>query len=80
MACVMAQILKFIPRDSSFDPETLTLLGTAYDRAIASLRDKGQPESVYEIMAQRIIASATKGERDPDKLTRIALRGITPRD
>lgn len=73
----MAQILKFIrPQEHSFDPETLLVLGAAYDQAVASLHDKGQPDAVCEIIAGRIVASAMKGERDPQRLSQLALRGI----
>jgi hypothetical protein len=78
----MGQILRFFQKDNSFDPgsfdpETLTLLGAAYDLTIANLHDGGQPDSACEIIASRIIASAIKGERDPQKLSRFALRGIS---
>jgi hypothetical protein len=61
----MARILKFIRPDSSFDPETLPVLGAAYDLAVADLHDTGQPDSVCEIIAGRIVASAMTGEREP---------------
>ncbi len=61
---------------NSFDPETLDKLTRAYELAIANLHDRGQPESVEEIIAGRIMASAMKGERDIHQLCRAALRGI----
>jgi hypothetical protein len=73
----MAQILKFIRSETSFDPETLQMLGAAYDLAIASLHDRGQLESVCELIAERIIAAAARGERSPERLSETALRGIT---
>jgi hypothetical protein len=72
----MTNILQFIRPDTAFDPETLAILGAAFDRARAELHDTGQPELVCEIMASRIIAAAMKGERDPDRLCKIATRGI----
>jgi hypothetical protein len=74
----MGQILKFIGPEHTFDPETLRLLGEVYDLALAELHDKGQPRAVQEIIATWIIASAMRGERNPDKLRRAALRGIVP--
>jgi hypothetical protein len=73
----MAQILKFIRSDNSFDPETLRTLGAAYDLAISRLHDRGQPETVCELIAERIIAAAARGERSPERLSETALRGIT---
>lgn len=60
----------------SFDPETLDVLGRAYDLAVANLHDKGQPDTVRELIADRIMLSARKGERDVHELCRYALRGI----
>lgn len=72
----MAQILQFIRPDNAFDPETTAILTAAYDKAIAALHDRGQPEIVREIIAKRIITLAGKGERDPDRLCTSALTAI----
>jgi hypothetical protein len=72
----VVQILKFIRPGNSFDPETLKILGAAYDLAVVSLQDSGQPDVLHEIMAGRIIAAAAKGERDIAALSGLALRGI----
>lgn len=69
----MGEILQFIRSYDVFDPETLAILGEAYDKAIASLHDRGQPLVVREIMAQRIFDLATTGERNPDRLCEAAL-------
>ena len=61
----------------SFDPETLDKLGRAYDLAIANLHDGGQPDTVRDLIADRIMSSARKGERDVHELCRTALRGIS---
>jgi hypothetical protein len=55
------------------DPETVKTLSEAYEKACKSLHDTGQPQIVNEIIAQRIIALALKGERDPDRLCAGAL-------
>lgn len=69
----MGQILKFIRPTDAFDPEVIETLSRAYDVAIASLHDIGQPELVREVIARRIIKAAQKGERDPAKLCAVAL-------
>jgi hypothetical protein len=58
---------------TAFDPETVKTLCDAYDKARKSLHDTGQPHLVNEIIADRIIALAKAGERDPDKLCEGAL-------
>ena len=58
---------------AEFGPETVDILGQAYEKAQKSLHDKGQPNIVQEVIAERIIAAAQTGERDPDKLCEKAL-------
>jgi len=57
----------------AFDPETISILEIAYESARKSLHDKGQPALVQEIIAQRIIAAAKTGERNPERLCEAAL-------
>jgi hypothetical protein len=65
----MGPILQFIRPHDVFDAETLTVLSDAFDKAIASLQDHGQP----------LIVRETKGERDPDRLYRAALGSLGTR-
>jgi hypothetical protein len=75
----MAQILEFVRPHYGFDNEVAAVLVAAYDKAVFSLEDKGQPGLVREIIAKRIIALAAAGERNSDKLCETALvsLGIT---
>ena len=61
---------------ASFDPETVGMLCAVYDRVKQELHDGGQPEIVNEIIAQRILLAAEKGERDPERLCADALKGL----
>jgi hypothetical protein len=56
-----------------FDPEALAAMGEAFDAACKALDDTGQPQIVREIIAQRIIEAASRGERDPVRLAEVAL-------
>jgi len=58
---------------ADLEPETVDILARAYEKARRSLHDKGQPNIVQEVIAERIIAAAQTGERDPDKLCEKAL-------
>jgi hypothetical protein len=63
----MGQVFQFIRRPLDvFDPAMLTILGKAYDKALGSLRYRGQPLIVRETMAVRIFELASQGERDPN--------------
>ncbi len=72
----MGQSKPFTRYIESFDPDTLQKLGRAFELAIADLHDTGQPDSVRDLIADRIMQSARKGERDIHALCRTALRGI----
>jgi hypothetical protein len=74
-SAAMSSILKFIRPNSTFDPDTLTLLGDVYDRACASFCS-GEPSAACNQMANRIFAAAMTGERDSDRLWQIAVRGL----
>lgn len=69
----MAQILQFIRPTDAFSPEALNALGKAYDMAIESLHDVGQPDVVREVIARRIIAAGKRGHSDPAALCAAAL-------
>jgi hypothetical protein len=60
-----------------FDPEALAALGEAFDAALEALDDWGQPKIVREVIAQRIIEAARRGERDPARLVEAALPWLT---
>ena len=59
-----------------FGPEATAAMGEAFDTAFKQLHCVGQPEVVRELIAKRIIASASKGELDPARLRRAALSGL----
>ena len=63
-------------RGTAFEPEVVKALCDAYDRALRSLYDSGQPDLVNEIIAKRIISLAQQGERDPGKLCSGALSAL----
>jgi len=60
----------------SFDPETIEVMGQAYDKAKRRLHDTGQPALVQEVIAKRIIDIAAAGERDPDQIAKRALQAL----
>ena len=63
-------------QEAALDPETVKTLCDAYEKACKSLHDTGQPQIVNEIIAERIIALAKQGERDPDRLCAGALSAL----
>jgi hypothetical protein len=69
----MGQILQFIRPTDAFTPEAISVLGKAFDMALAALHDVDQPDLVREVIAKRILEAAQKGEHDPAALCAAAL-------
>ena len=60
---------------SAFSDADTRLLDAAFEAACKMLHDTGQPAIVREIIAQRIIAAASRGERDLTRLRDAGLAG-----
>lgn len=71
----MASIFEFVAR-GVFDDATLRTMDRAFDAVRKELGDQGQPEIVQEVIAQRIVGAAHKGERDLMRLRDFALAGV----
>ena len=59
----------------AFDPEAISVLGDAYERALRIVPALAS-ESVRQVIAARIIGLARTGERDPDKLCEQSLTDL----
>jgi hypothetical protein len=66
-----------MPMSSSgvFGPEAIAEMSEVLDAAYEQLQGTGEPEVVRERIANRIIAAAELGERDPARFLEAALRG-----
>ena len=72
-----ASIRAFIkPSDGAFDDHTTRVMGEAFDDARKRLHSTGQLHIVFETIAVRIIAAASKGERDPVRMRNAGLAGL----
>lgn len=71
----MTNIIDYIRRPAVFEPEVVTAMGDAYERALASF-DTAPVKTVREVIAGRIIGLAQKGERDPRVLCERALAAL----
>jgi hypothetical protein len=62
-----------------FDPETIRLMGLAFEMALASFRSiPDYADPIREVIARKIIELAKEGERDPERLCDGALRDLRP--
>jgi hypothetical protein len=74
----MATILPFIRPEMAFDEYATSAMGQAFDAACAELQENKLPNLVREIIAERIIEAAKRGERDPKRLCDVGVAAIRP--
>jgi hypothetical protein len=65
--------------EAAFEPEAVLQMGRAYEAARKRL-GTATPATVLETVAKRIVEAAKLGERDPQRLTSFALRGLDGHD
>jgi hypothetical protein len=58
---------------ASFDPETIDLLRRTLDRCWDDLRPYQRATTSKTLLAERLLAAAAEGERDPVRLRHAAL-------
>jgi len=63
-------------KQGAFGPEVTAAMCEAFDAACKELHDTGKAEMIREVVAQRIIAAARRGELDPVRLRTAALSWI----
>ena len=64
--------------NSSFDPQTLVVLETAFDEAWLTLKSIGNTTVKPDELARYVLRLAMEGERDPLQLHDGALKGLIP--
>ena len=64
-------LIRSLIQPGAFEPEAIAVMSEAFEAAIKELQDTG--DVMREIIAGRIIAAATLGERDPVRLLAAAL-------
>ena len=60
-----------------FPPETIRLMGIAFEIAIQALRNRDVVDPPREAIASAIISFANAGERDPERLCDLALEACS---
>jgi hypothetical protein len=63
-------------QDSTFEPEDIEQLSTAYEDALRALELPDRDDPITQIIAQRIIEAAKTGVRDPVKLCNLAVKDL----
>ena len=60
-------------RRAAYDPQTVSMLSSVLERAIAALPHCQRTDECKGTLASNILAAAARGERDPIRLYAIAL-------
>jgi hypothetical protein len=68
-------INNYIQSPEAFDPEAISVMGDAYERAL-KIAPTTASESIRQVIAARIIGLARTGERDPHKLCEQSLADL----
>jgi hypothetical protein len=64
-------------KNGAFGPDEIKVLTTAYEEALRALRLKGRSDPATEMIAKKIIELAQRGERDPVRLRKYAIRSLS---
>jgi hypothetical protein len=73
----VAPILQFIRADAAaFDDATTSVMDGAFDATCAEFQDVPLSNLAREIIADRIIEAAKRGERDPKRLFDIGVAAL----
>ena len=74
----MPNIINHVQSPEAFDPEAISVMDDAYERALRIFPALAS-ESVRQVIAARIIGLARTGERDPRKLCEQSLADLDGR-
>ena len=60
--------MRFHLNGQRFDPETIRLMGLAYEITLISLRLVDRGDITNDVVARKLIELAKAGERDPERM------------
>jgi hypothetical protein len=61
----------------AFEPEHIKAMSVAYEQALVDLKLVGRTDPLTELIAQKVIEFAQRGERDPIRLLQRTVAEIT---
>ena len=65
-------IKKYIP-DTTFGPETVKDMTTAFERIRIVLKLKDPDDPLIEVVAKKVVSLASQGTRDPKEIERLVI-------
>jgi hypothetical protein len=72
----MKSFVDYLRPDSAFEPEAISAMDQAFDKACSILRFENKSHFLKEALATLIVEHASKGELDPDCLCEATLEAI----
>ncbi len=63
-------------QSSAFGPEQIKLMGDAYEKTLAALRLIDRSDPVTKLVARKIIEIAQTNERDPARISKLAIQEL----
>ncbi len=63
-------------RNTTFGPEEIVRLVTAYEGALKALRLRDRSDPITQLVAEKIIAIGRLGIEDPAEITRLAVKEL----
>lgn len=67
-----------IVQDETFDPDTIEIMSAAYVGACKALGLADRTDPLTRLVAEKIIALAKRGERDPNRICAETLKALGP--
>lgn len=61
---------------SAFEPEAVTRIASAYEDALRALKLADRTDPLTQIVAKKVFEIAQTGERDPARITSLALKEL----
>jgi len=71
----MVAIISSLRKDRVFDPEAIRAMSVAFDDICAALNVSESASAAREVIAERVIELAQRGERDPVRIREKVLAG-----
>jgi hypothetical protein len=63
-------------QNSPMGPEEISRLSTAYEQTLKALSLKDRNDPLTEMIAKKIIEIGQTGVKDPDQISKIAIKGL----
>ena len=64
-------------QEISFDPEAISIISAAFEKACDALGLSNRRDALTELLAKKVIEAAQSGERDPLRIYQVAMDSLS---